>query len=235
MAGRLLLCLVPVGGRHRAQGPAPRHERTCWTDMSAMMGPEIAAEMGRPETNAFGTDEFLRYCLDLPAEPLLVANLGGGTPPGRAHPRRRPAGCATATSSAASPRPVRWWAIGNETWGGHELGHCSAEDYAARFVPLRRGDARRGPRPAPGRRRGVPRPVRPRGGRACGTAGTPPWSRRPASTSTSCRCTGTSPACSAGRCATTTATRSRWPPEPTTSSASSSRRSAEIDDAAPGR
>ena len=110
-----------------AKSERPRHERTHWTDMAAMLGPELAARMGPPEPNLFGTDELLQYCLDVDAEPLLVANIGTGTTDEAAEWVR------WCNVDRRSPRPVSWWAIGNETWGAHELGHCSPEDYAKRF------------------------------------------------------------------------------------------------------
>lgn len=111
----------------------PVHERTVWTDMAGVMGPEGAAEMGPRETNRFGTDEFLQYCLDIPCEPLLVANLGGGMPPGEGTPEEAAAWVRYCNVDRRAPRPVQWWAIGNETWGPHELGHCSAAEYATRY------------------------------------------------------------------------------------------------------
>lgn len=105
----------------------PRHERTHWTDMAAMLGQETAARMGPPEPNLFGTNELLQYCVDIDAEPLLVANIGTGTTEEAADWVR------WCNVDRHSPRPVRWWAIGNETWGAHELGHCPPDEYATRF------------------------------------------------------------------------------------------------------
>lgn len=108
----------------------PRHERTYWTGLElpgiAIPG-DLAERFGPPETNAFGTDEFLRYCVDLDIEPMLCVNFGTGTPEEAAdwvaYTNRRP----------GSARPVRWWGVGNETYGGWELGHCTAEEYGRRF------------------------------------------------------------------------------------------------------
>ncbi len=36
-------------------------------------------------------------------------------------------------SRPAGARPVQWWGIGNETWGGHEPGHCAPAEYATRL------------------------------------------------------------------------------------------------------
>jgi alpha-N-arabinofuranosidase len=61
----------------------PRYERQFWTGIQIEgieIDPELSERFGPPETNAFGTDEFLRYCNDVGAEPLLTANFGTGTP-----------------------------------------------------------------------------------------------------------------------------------------------------------
>lgn len=104
----------------------PYHERTFWTDIAP--DPEWGRFLGPPEPNAFGTDEFLRYCVDVDAQPLLTANFAAADPQEAAdwvsYCNRRP----------ESPRPVHWWGIGNETYGPWEPGHCPPEDYGERFV-----------------------------------------------------------------------------------------------------
>ena len=115
-----------VGPRDRR----PTHERQYWTDFrfGDAFTPEMARRFGPVETNAFGTDEFLQYCLDADAEPMLVANFGTGTPEEAA------AWVAYCNRDRAAPRPVRWWSVGNETYGWWELGHCSATEYGRRYV-----------------------------------------------------------------------------------------------------
>src|SRR5581483_9416082 len=56
-------------------------------------------------------------------EPMLVANFGSGTP-------EEAAAWVAHTNRGGAPRPVRWWSVGNETYGNWEIGHCSAEEYA---------------------------------------------------------------------------------------------------------
>ncbi|HVE75565.1 MAG TPA: alpha-L-arabinofuranosidase C-terminal domain-containing protein [Actinomycetota bacterium] len=113
-------------------GPKPRkhYDRTFWTDFrfGDRVGEDLSRRLGPPETNEFGTDEFLQYCLDVDAEPLLVANFGTGTPDEAAGWVRY---CNT---DGKSPRQVAWWAVGNETYGGWELGHCPPDQYAAGLV-----------------------------------------------------------------------------------------------------
>lgn len=122
----------------------PTHEETYWTGFrfDEVAPPELAPALQLPdevrrgfgpvETNAFGTDEYLRYCLDVDAEPMLVANFGSGTP-------EEAAGWVEYTNrSGRSPRPVRWWGVGNELYGQWEIGHCPPKVYGERFVEYAR-------------------------------------------------------------------------------------------------
>jgi alpha-N-arabinofuranosidase len=117
----------------------PTRPRQFWTDNSAHWARaagrdevEFTTALGPPETHSFGTDEFLEYCLALDAEPMLVVNLGAGDPPGEGTPAEAAAWVRHCNRNPQSPRPVTWWGIGNETWGGHEPGHCPPDQYVAR-------------------------------------------------------------------------------------------------------
>jgi alpha-N-arabinofuranosidase len=111
----------------------PTHDRQFWTDFRMGDGfpAEMAREFGPVETNTVGTDEFLQYCVDTEVEPMLVANFGSGTPEEAADWVRH-------CNRGAAPRPVRWWSVGNETYGDWEIGHCSAGEYADRYVDFSR-------------------------------------------------------------------------------------------------
>ncbi|HWL44414.1 MAG TPA: alpha-L-arabinofuranosidase C-terminal domain-containing protein [Ilumatobacter sp.] len=116
-----------IGPRHAR----PTYESTYWTEFEFPVEmPDPAGfrrQTGPVETNAVGTDEFLQYCVDVGVEPMLAVNFGSGTPDEAAawvaHTNRR----------AASPSPVRWWCVGNETYGPWEIGHCTPEEYARGF------------------------------------------------------------------------------------------------------
>lgn len=122
----------------------PTHDQTYWTTFRfADVAPPATAHLfelsdrelrqfGPVETNDFGTDEFLRYCLDVDAEPMLVVNVGSGTPQEAAD------WVAYTNRSGEAPRPVTWWGIGNELYGPWEIGHCPPEVYGARFVDYAR-------------------------------------------------------------------------------------------------
>ena len=108
----------------------PRYERTYWTGLEIPgldIPRDLAERFGPPEPNAFGTDELLRYCVEVGAEPLLAVNFGTGTPEEAAE------WVAYTNRRAGSPRAVQWWGIGNEIYGDWELGHCPADEYGRRF------------------------------------------------------------------------------------------------------
>jgi alpha-N-arabinofuranosidase len=89
------------------------------------------------ESNRFGTDEFLRYCERIGAEPYLCINAGLGTVDDARHwveytnesrhtdwaDRRRKNG-------REQPYNVKYWGLGNEIDGPWQLGHKNAEDYS---------------------------------------------------------------------------------------------------------
>src|SRR5207249_201871 len=93
----------------------PLQEETFWTTFSIDGGPpaSLSREFGPPESNAFGTYEFLGWCKQMGAEPFLTANAGTGDP-------EEAADWVRYCNRPESPLPVHWWAIGNETYGDWE-------------------------------------------------------------------------------------------------------------------
>lgn len=91
------------------------------------------------ESNAFGTDEFLRFCGLVGAAPYVSVNVGSGSVPEALHwleycnsgkdtayTRMR------AANGHAAPYGVRYWGIGNETWGCGGL--FKPDDYAREYL-----------------------------------------------------------------------------------------------------
>ena len=91
------------------------------------------------ESNQFGTNEFVRFCKLVGAEPYLAANL-------RSLPAldfdhwveycNSPAGSTTlaemrAAEGSPDPFQVRYWGVGNESWGCG--GNFTPEEYASEF------------------------------------------------------------------------------------------------------
>ncbi len=92
---------------------------------------------GGMETHQFGTDEFLQWCHQTGIQPYLNVNLGSGSLPealrwleycnGSAD---TPQGKRRSANGHPAPYQVRYWGIGNETWGTWEVGHTNAAAYA---------------------------------------------------------------------------------------------------------
>jgi len=88
--------------------------------------PMLNQAWGIPEYNHFGTDEVLRFCQLIGAEPQIALNLGSGTP----------------EEAAEWVRYVneRWgdrsggllWELGNELWGTFQIGYPTLERIAPR-------------------------------------------------------------------------------------------------------
>jgi alpha-L-arabinofuranosidase len=90
------------------------------------------------EDNAFGTQEFVRYCRLLGAEPYICGNVGSGTVrelrewveycnyPGDSTLARQ-----RAADGSPEPLDVVYWGVGNENWGCG--GNMSPEDYCTEF------------------------------------------------------------------------------------------------------
>jgi len=88
------------------------------------------------ESNEFGTDEFVRLCRKIGCEPYICTNAGTGSAEemsdwveycnlrsmGRFARQRIENGC-------PEPHAVKYWSIGNENWGGHEIGAKDSEEW----------------------------------------------------------------------------------------------------------
>ncbi|MFC6734229.1 alpha-N-arabinofuranosidase [Haladaptatus sp. DYSN1] len=105
---------------HWEDGIGPREERPRRRSLWWAQGRDDSWE----ESNAFGTEEFLRVCRTVGAEPYLAANVGSGSP-GEAvdwveycnhdgdteYARKR------VKNGHEEPHDVRYWGVGNENWG----------------------------------------------------------------------------------------------------------------------
>ncbi len=118
-------------------GPADKRPRRTnyWEDIESPTSPANH----KYESNQFGTDEFVRLCKLIGSRPYLAANL-------RSLPAEdfyrwveycnSPAGSTTladmrAASGNADPYHVRFWGVGNESWGCG--GNFTAQEYAVEF------------------------------------------------------------------------------------------------------
>jgi alpha-L-arabinofuranosidase len=93
------------------------------------------------ESNRFGTDEFMRYCATIGAEPYICVNTGTGTIDEAqawveycngtgntywANLRRK--------NGHDRPYGVKYWGLGNEVYGAWQIGALNAEDYAKKAI-----------------------------------------------------------------------------------------------------
>jgi alpha-N-arabinofuranosidase len=92
------------------------------------------------EPNLFGTDEFITFCRDVGCEPLICLNAGDGTPAEAARwveycngsPKTQ-LGALRAAHGHAEPFDVRYWEIGNELSGRHQINWTTPAGYADRY------------------------------------------------------------------------------------------------------
>ncbi|MHC4406166.1 MAG: alpha-L-arabinofuranosidase C-terminal domain-containing protein [Planctomycetota bacterium] len=91
------------------------------------------------EDNDFGIDEFIAFCREINTEPLVVVNTGLGPVEDAAQlveyangsPKTR-WGSHRARAGHPNPYDVDWWGIGNEMYGGWQLGNVPVERYTLR-------------------------------------------------------------------------------------------------------
>ena len=102
---------------------------------------------GVTEDNSFGTDEYMELIRRLGAEPFIVGNVGSGTVQEMSQwweylraPQGSPLGDERARNGHPDPYSVRFWGVGNESWGCG--GSMTAEEYAnvyKRYAEFLRG------------------------------------------------------------------------------------------------
>ena len=91
------------------------------------------------EPNHFGTHEFLRFCRLCGVEPYLAANVGSGSPEEfqnwveycNAPPGSTTLADERVANGDRAPLGVRYWGVGNESWGCG--GKFTPEDYCAAY------------------------------------------------------------------------------------------------------
>jgi alpha-L-arabinofuranosidase len=118
-------------------GPAEKRPRR--TNFWAMGESEKAPASHRYDPNAVGTNEFVHFCRLIGAEPYLAANVR--SLPASAFQQwveycNAPAGSTTladARAAAGYPEPfrVKYWGVGNESWGCG--GEFTPQEYAVEF------------------------------------------------------------------------------------------------------
>ena len=122
MAKAMKTPLVRFGGNftsayHWRDGIGPRDKRISMLNIA----------WGMPEYNQFGTDEFLRFCELIGAQPQIALNLGSGTPQEAAEWVRY-------VNQHWDKHSGLLWELGNELWGNWNLGSPTLGQLAARTL-----------------------------------------------------------------------------------------------------
>ena len=93
------------------------------------------------EDYSFGTDEFIQFCRNTGCEPLICVNFGSGTPEMAAQwveycngGENTEYGKMRIANGNFQPFRVKYWEIGNEIFGDWEIGHCTAEEFAGKYL-----------------------------------------------------------------------------------------------------
>jgi len=102
------------------------------------------AAWGGVEPNSFGINEYIRFCRLLHAQYQITVNAGDGTPEEAAAwvqycnsmPRNR-FGQMRAANGSPEPYDVKLWEVGNELYGGWQIGHTDAAGNADRYLRFR--------------------------------------------------------------------------------------------------
>lgn len=88
------------------------------------------------EHNDFGIHEFIAFCKEINAEPTVTVNTGLGTVEETGKEVQyangsvdTPMGKLRARNGAPKPFNVKWWCVGNEMFGGWQLGYMPLKDY----------------------------------------------------------------------------------------------------------
>ena len=112
MSRELKSPIVRFGGNftsayHWKDGTGPRDQRVSMLNTA----------WGIPEYNQFGTDEFLRFCQLIGAEPQIALNLGTGTP------REAADWVQYVNAHWGDHSGGLLWELGNELWGDFQVGY----------------------------------------------------------------------------------------------------------------
>jgi alpha-N-arabinofuranosidase len=122
MAKSMETSLVRFGGNftsgyHWRDGIGSRQKRVSMLNIA----------WGIPEYNTFGTDEFLRFCDLIGAEPQIALNLGSGTP-------QEAADWVRYVNEHWHQHGGLLWELGNELWGDWNVGWPTTDEIAGRTL-----------------------------------------------------------------------------------------------------
>ena len=87
------------------------------------------------DPNTFGTDEYIKWCRKVGCEPYICTNAGTGTPEEMSdwveycNLNIGKFGCMRIKNGYPEPHNVKYWSVGNENWGAHELGARTVQEW----------------------------------------------------------------------------------------------------------
>lgn len=90
---------------------------------------------GVTDPNSFGTLEFVEWCRRVGCEPYICTNAGNGTPAEMqawveyCNGTDGPHAALRRADPHVQPLNVRYWSIGNENWGAHEIGARTPQEW----------------------------------------------------------------------------------------------------------
>ncbi|MFL6450259.1 MAG: alpha-L-arabinofuranosidase C-terminal domain-containing protein [Bryobacteraceae bacterium] len=122
MAKQMQTPLVRFGGNftsayHWRDGIGPSDKRISTRNVA----------WGIPETNQFGTDEFLKFCELIDAQPQIALNLGTGTP-------EEAADWVQYVDQHSVTHGGLLWELGNELWGNWNTGYPALSELSERTL-----------------------------------------------------------------------------------------------------
>ncbi len=97
--------------------------------------PAFDKAWGVEDPNTFGTDEFVAWCRLAGSEPYICGNAGTGTPEEMSdwveYCNQTLGRWARLRAANGQPQPynVRYWSVGNENWGSHEIGAKTIQEW----------------------------------------------------------------------------------------------------------
>jgi alpha-N-arabinofuranosidase len=106
-----------TSGYHWRDGVGPMDKRVSMLNQA----------WGIPELNQFGTDEFLRFCKLINAEPQIALNLGSGTP-------EEAADWVRYVNQHGDRHSGLLWELGNELWGNWNMGYPTLNELPSRTL-----------------------------------------------------------------------------------------------------
>ena len=127
-------------GYHWKDGTGNFQERKENELMSSLLGYQIGHRKGLASSE-LGINEFMTFCKELNAKPLITVNCGTGTPEEAANwveycngDANTEYGRLRIAHGFPEPYNIKYWEVGNEIYLKNHIFHMTAEAYAEKFI-----------------------------------------------------------------------------------------------------